>query len=337
MRSRFYGRHIGVAVALLVTLVGCSSSTENSLVVGSDDAELVVVTTVSPITSLASDVACDRATVVGLVPEGVNSHTFEPSPSDVSTLAAADVVFVNGLNLELPTIDLALANVGQNVGIVYLGESTVTPADYIFDFSFPEEGGDPNPHLWTNPAYALGYAEKIADELADLDPANAEDYSANLARLRDRFETLDGAIRRATDTVPVENRRLLTYHDSFPYFAREYGWEVIGAIQPSDFSEPTARDVANLIDQIRDENVPAIFGSEVFSSPVLERIAAETGVQYVDELRDDDLPGAPGDPDHSYFGLMVFDFRTIVEALGGDASAFDGFPTGSVCGEDDPA
>ena len=112
----------------------------------------------------------------------------------------------------------------------------------------------------------------------------------------------------ATATVPEEDRKLLTYHDSFPYFAREYGWEVVGAIQPSDFAEPTPQEVAGLIDQIRAEHLPAIFGSEVFPSPVLEQIAAETGATYVDDLRDDDLPGEAGDPDHSYLGLMVFDF-----------------------------
>ena len=120
------------------------------------------------------------------------------------------------------------------------------------------------------------------------------------------------AVREATDTVPPENRKLLTYHDSFPYFAREYGWDVIGAIQPSDFAEPTAQDVANLIDQVRSEQVPAIFGSEYLPSPeVLEQIAAETGAEYVNDLRDDDLPGENGDPDHSYVGLMVFDFHIV--------------------------
>jgi ABC-type Zn uptake system ZnuABC Zn-binding protein ZnuA len=98
---------------------------------------------------------------------------------------------------------------------------------------------------------------------------------------------------------------------------------VIGAIQPSDFAEPTAQDVAGLIDQIREAEVPAIFGSEVFPSPVLEQIASETGAEYIDDLRDDDLPGENGDPDHSYLGLMVFDFRTFMGALGGDPSAFD--------------
>jgi len=146
----------------------------------------------------------------------------------------------------------------------------------------------------------------------------------------DERRQLDRDVRDVTETVPPENRVLLTYHDSFPYFAREYGWTIIGAIQPADFAEPTAQEVARLIDQIRAQHVPAIFGSEVFPSPVLQQIANETGARYIDDLRDDDLPGDNGDRDHSYFGLMAFDFRTFMGALGGDVSTFDGFDVSNI-------
>lgn len=316
-------------LALVALVAACSPSPELST-----DGRPLAVTTVSPITNLVANIGCSRVQVVGIVPEGVNSHTFEPAPSDAATLAAADVVFVNGLHLEVPTVELAQANMAPGTGLVPLGERTITPDEYIFDVSFPRQGGDPNPHLWTNPLYARRYAELIADELSTLDPDGQAEYRENLARLVERIDLLDVAIRAAGETIPPERRLLLTYHDSFPYFAREYGWRVIGAIQPSDFSEPTPREVADLIDQIREQQVPAIFGSEVFPSPVSEQIAAETGARYVDELRDDDLPGEPGDPEHSYLGLMVFDFRTMVEALGGDASVFDGFPTANVCDDE---
>jgi ABC-type Zn uptake system ZnuABC Zn-binding protein ZnuA len=119
----------------------------------------------------------------------------------------------------------------------------------------------------------------------------------------------------------VARRELLTYHDAYAYFAEHYGWKVIGAVQVSSFEEPTPREVAGLIQQVRQIGVPAIFGSEVFPSKVLAQIGAEAGVRYVDTLRDDDLPGEPGDPEHSWLGLMRFDFVTMVESLGGDASA----------------
>jgi ABC-type Zn uptake system ZnuABC Zn-binding protein ZnuA len=105
---------------------------------------------------------------------------------------------------------------------------------------------------------------------------------------------------------------------------------VIGAVQPSDFSEPSAREVADLIDQIKGQQVPAVFGSEVFPSPVLEQIASEGGAEFIKELRDDDLPGEPGDDLHSYLGLMVQNMRIMIPALGGDASSMDNVETGFV-------
>jgi ABC-type Zn uptake system ZnuABC Zn-binding protein ZnuA len=284
---------------------------------------LQVATTVSPITSIASAIVGDRADVRGIVPEGTNSHTFEPQPSVAETLERADVVFINGLKLEEPTKELALANLRPGVELVELGDLTVTPEEYIFDFSFPEEEGKPNPHLWTDPALARRYAEIVTEKVSALDPANADYYARNLAAFGTRVDALDNAMRRAFATIPEDQKELLTYHDAYAYFARNYGWKVIGAIQVSDFEDPTPREVADLIEQIRAEQVPAIFGSEVFPSPVLAQIAEETGARYVDDLRDDDLPGQPGEPAHSWLGLMRFNYATITEALGGDPTAIE--------------
>ena len=281
---------------------------------------VAVVTTVSPITNIAQNVGGDCVTITGIVPEGTNSHTFEPQPSDAAAFAEADIVFINGLHLEEPTRELAEANVPESAPIVELGSMTIAPDEYIYDFSFPGSEGDPNPHLWTNPLLAGRYAEIMKDELSQLDPGCADTYEANHRAFAARIDELDRMVRDVTATVPDDNRKLLTYHDSFPYFAREYGWEIVGAIQPSDFADPTPQDVARLIDQIRSENIPAILGSEVFASPVLEQIASEAGAAYIDDLRDDDLPGENGDAEHSYLGLMVFDFETFMGALGGDPS-----------------
>ena len=315
-------RRLALASVCVALVAGCSSSGGSE---PADDGRLQVVTTVSPITNIVQNVAGDHASVTGIVPEGTNSHTFEPAPSDAAVMESADIVFMNGLHLEEPTRELAEANLGAGAPLVELGDRTIGPDEYIYDFSFPEEAGDPNPHLWTNPLYAGRYAEIVADELSALDPANAAAYDRNLEAFAARIDELDALVRQVSETVPADQRALLTYHDSFPYFAREYGWRIIGAVQPSDFADPTPQEIAGLIDQIEAEQIPAIFGSEVFPSPVLEQIAAETGAIYVDDLRDDDLPGEPGDTEHSYFGLMVFDYRTFMSALGGDASAFDGF------------
>ncbi|HVE90776.1 MAG TPA: metal ABC transporter substrate-binding protein [Actinomycetota bacterium] len=317
-RASAVRRHLAALGAVaLAAAPGCA---QDPPVAGRGQSGPLVVTSVSPITNVAANIAGAGARVVGLVPEGENAHEFEPPPRTARTLSDARLVFVNGLNLEISLEGLAAKTAGRD-RIVRLGDRTIPRSERIFDFSFPESKGDPNPHAWTNPPYVKRYARTIATELSKADPGRRDDYERNLAAFEQRTGELDAAVRAASATLSPERRTLLTYHDSFPYFARDYGWTVVGAVQPSDFSEPSPRELAALVDQVRERRVGAIFGSEVFPSPVLERIARESGARYVDALRDDDLPGRPGDPGHSWFGLMQFNLVTIVEALGGDASA----------------
>ena len=296
----------------------------------SGDGSLSVVSTVSPITSIVENIGGDRIRLEGIVPEGVNSHTFEPSFSLAETLSEADVVFLNGLFLEQPSLEMAQANLKDGASIVSLGDQTIGREDWQFDFSFPESGGHPNPHLWPDPILSLQYAEIVRDHLAERDPENADYYSANYEVFRSRIVQLDEAIKAIVASVPPGNRKLLTYHDSWAYFAKRYGMTVIGAVQPSDFSEPSVGEVITLIEQIREEKIPAVFGSEVFPSDVMELIASESGATLVDDLSDDDLPGGPGDPRHSYLGLMVANLEVMIPSLGGDASALSGIDTGPV-------
>jgi ABC-type Zn uptake system ZnuABC Zn-binding protein ZnuA len=312
-------------VFVLAALLAAACSARTSTPSGT----ILVVTTVSPITDIAKNVAGGAAEVEGIIPEGVDSHTFEPTPQSARLLSKADLIIINGLHLEDPTLKLAEPNHKDGARIFVLGDHVISASDYIYDFSFPRSGEKPNPHLWMDPAFAIKYAELIRDQLVRFDPSNASAYRTNAERYLALLHRLDEAVAKAVDTIPSQNRVLLTYHDSFAYFAKHYGLRVIGAIQPADFSEPSAREVASLIAQIRVTHVPAIFGSEVFPSPVLSQIAKETGVKYEDTLRDDDLPGNPGDPDHSYVGLMVYDVKTMVTDLGGDPSGLNGIPTKS--------
>jgi len=303
---------VAVAAATAASLGACGEREAGS------GGTLRVATTIAPITSIVATVGGDRVSVTGIVPEGTNSHTFEPKPSAAELLSTVDVVYANGLALEDPTKELAQES---GADVVELGTKAIAESDYIYDFSFPRKEGKPNPHLWTNPRYALAYARIVRDDLSRRDPAGATYFRANYARFAAQIAELDKAMRTAFATVPAGERKLLTYHDAYAYFGRDYGWTVLGAVQPSDFEEPTAKDVAALIDQVRGEKVKAIFGSEVFPSPVLAQIGKETGAQYVDVLRDDDLPGKPGAPEHSWIGLMAFDYITMTEAMGGNASA----------------
>ncbi len=292
--------------------------------------KLQVDTTVAPITSIVANVAGDKADVHGVIPEGSDSHTFEPKPSVAELFAKADVVFVNGLHLEEPTKELAQKNVPSGGQVVELGSILLTPDEYIYDFSFPRDGGKPNPHLWTDPPMARCYAVVAASVLSKGDPANADYYLANAQRFEAKVDDLDQRFKTASDAMPAHNRELLTYHDAYAYFSAHYNWKIIGAIQVSSFEDPTPREVADLIEQIKDEKVPAIFGSEVFPSKVLAQIGSEAGVKYVDTLRDDDLPGGPGDPAHSYLGLMKADFVTMVSNLGGNAAGLTAFDSSDV-------
>ena len=323
------------AVVPFVLLAACAPASGNGQSETADQPPsehlgLRVAATVSPITSIVENIGGSRIRLDGIVPEGVNSHTFEPAPSVASLLSNADLIVANGLFLEEPTIELARANKKPGAVILILGDRTIARDEWKFDFSFTESNGQPNPHLWPDPWLALRYAELVRDALSDLDPEGAGEFAANYAVFSDRIATLDEAITRAVATVPEHARQLLTYHDSWAYFAQRYGFDVVGAAEPSDFSQPSAREVANLIDQLRDLGLGAVFGSEVFPSQVLAQVAAEAGAAYVDGLRDDNLPGSPGDPQHSYLGLMVQNMRIMIPALGGSAEPLDTVDTSPV-------
>ncbi len=309
------------AVGLAACGSGFSSESAGAGGVGAE--KLQVVTTVSPITSIVSNIGGEFVHVTGVIPEGADSHTFEPPPSTAETLSKADIVFVNGLKLEDPTKDLAGQNLNAHGEVVELGTKTITKGQYIYDFSFPKSGGKPNPHLWTNPPYAKAYARIAADTFKRRDPEHGAGYEANYRKFAAQADQLDQAMVRATASMSAKQRELLTYHDAYAYFGLHYGWKIIGAIQVSSFEDPTPKEVADLIVQVKKEGVEAIFGSEVFPSPVLAQIGKEAGVRYVDKLRDDDLPGVPGDRSHSWLGLMKFDYVTMVSNLGGDASTLE--------------
>ena len=306
-----------VSAAALV-LSGCGGSDDSAP--ESDGDSILVATTVSPITSIVSRVGGDCVDVRGIVPEGTNSHTFEPAPSVAALLSDADVVFINGLKLEDPTLAMAEANMADGAELVELGTVALPEEDYIFDFSFPEEDGKPNPHLWTDPTYATIYADIVREVLSERDPECVDQMQENFEAFAAQAEELAEAVRLDQQTVPAGGLKLVTYHDAYAYFAENFGWQVVGAVQPSDFADPTPSEVVTLIEQIRTEGVPTIFGSEVFPSNVLEEVGNETGVRYEQSLRDDDLPGAPGEENHSWLGLLQYNFATMIEGLGGDAS-----------------
>jgi ABC-type Zn uptake system ZnuABC Zn-binding protein ZnuA len=313
-----------------------------------DEPVLTAIAKLAPLADLVRQVGGERVEVVSFVPEGADSHTFQPRPGDVRRLAQADVFFANGLDLNDAVIRLAEANLPDGVPLVRIAEEIADPDEIVYDHVHGDgdddhghthgddddhghthgdtdepDGAGPNPHLWMSVDFAIRYVAVISDTLADVDPEGADFYRDRAEAYTRELEEVDARIAEAVATIPEENRRLVTYHDSWSYFGPRYGLEIVAAIQPADFSEPSAAEIRRIIDQIRELDIPAVFGSEVFPSGVLEVIADETGAQYIADLSDDDLPGTAGDSEHSYIGLMVRNSRLIVEALGGDPSTLD--------------
>ncbi len=327
------GRMLSVvmAAALLLGVGACSSGEDGNGGgksawaddLSKNDGKLKVVTSVAPISDIVRNIGGDRIALHGVIPDGTDSHTFEPKPSDAKVLSQADLILMNGMHLEEPTLKLAEANKKQGAEIKLLGDAAVAEKDWMYDFSFPKEAGDPNPHVWMNPRIALRFAELTKTWLSERDQNNAAYYQANYDKYKAVIDQLDAGIREAQQTVPEKNRKLVTYHDSWAYWAKEYGWTVIGAVQPADFKEPRPQDVAAIIDQVKKEQVPAIFGSEVFPSKVLEQIAKESGAKYVDKLSDDEPPGKADEARHTYVGMQLENMKQMFAALGGNAGALN--------------
>ena len=286
--------------------------------------KLNVVTSVAPITNIVQNIGGNKINLIGLVPEGINSHTFEMTPSDIIKINDADLIILDGLNLEADieqTVENIICKNPNNIELLKLGDNTISKGNWIFDFSFPKDKGDPNPHLWLNVEYAIKFANLTRDKLIEMDPPNSQYYIENSNKYTKLLKQLDEGIKKSVDTIPVENRKLLTYHDSWAYFAPRYGMEVIGAIQASDFSDPSPKDIADLINQVRIEQIPAIFASEVFPTNIIDQIAKEGNVTIVETLSDDDLPGNTGDNNHSYVGMMLENMKNMILPLGGNIDA----------------
>ena len=399
MRKTF--RILPPLLTLLILLAACAPAASEPAGAQSQRERLRVVASISPVTNIVYNIGGDRIDLDGILPPGVDPHTFEPRPSDAVKLAQADLIFVNGLGLDESTMKLAQANLKEGSEIIQLAAAVAEPDELTYglehhhglgeeeghdddedghaeeeghddddeDGHAEEEGHDdddegghaeeeghddddeaghaeeddredddehddgekgaPDPHLLLDPNFVIRYAKVVYVNLAAHDPDNDEFYRANLDEFTARLLALDEAIRATTATIPAENRRLLTYHDSFGYFGRRYGYTIVGAIQPADAFEPSAQEVAALIEQLRAEDVPAIFGSALFYADVLEQISRETGAA-VSSLLDEDLPGVPGDPEHTYIGMMVENMRTLARSLGGDPSLMDGVEVGNV-------
>jgi ABC-type Zn uptake system ZnuABC Zn-binding protein ZnuA len=324
-----------VALALGLVLAACGDGDSPSSVTPEAPAvepELRVVATVSPLADLVAQVGGERVEVRSLVPAGSDAHTYAPRPGDARRIERADLYVGIGLALNDDALQLARTNLRPEARLVLLGEEHLDATAFVFDHAVGERtdlpvdatGLGPNPHVWTSLANARALVRGIVTVLSETDPEGADDYARRGALLDAALAELFARIDTAVATIAPVDRVLVTYHDAWVYFARDHGLDHAIAVQAGDFSDPSAAGVRALIDQVRELEVRAVFGSRVFPSAVLEVIAAESGATYVPGLSDDALPGEPGGPEHTYLELMRQNAVIIVEGLGGDASALSG-------------
>jgi ABC-type Zn uptake system ZnuABC Zn-binding protein ZnuA len=273
-----------------------------------------VVATSSVLADLAAQVAGDRATVTSLVPRGAEVHTFDPSPEDAAAVAEADLVVMNGLGLDDWLRGLVDSAGAAHVPVIALAEGL---DDTTYLAGVGSEAGDPagegpDPHLWLDVANARRYVERLRDLLAALDPGGAPDYAAAAAAFDARLAALDAEIRSAMAGIPNERRRVVSLHDAFAYFGEAYGLEIVAAVMPNPGQEPSAADLAALVDRLRADGASAILAESQFPDDLAAVIAAEAGVAIVEGLFTDSLGDSPAD---TYEGMMRSNLDRIVEAL----------------------
>jgi manganese/iron transport system substrate-binding protein len=224
-----------------------------------------VVVSLAIFADFARQVGGDSVDVSTLVPAGADPHTYEPGPSRIEELTKADLVIVNGLGLEAALEDVVEENISSSAILVELAEGLSVI--------------DENPHLWLDVQNAIAYVEHIRDALVEIDPAAAETYRANADSYLAELRALDEEVAAAIEPIPSERRKLVTYHDAFPYLALRYGLEVVGVVVASPGKEPSAKDVANLVDTITAEDVPAVFKEPQLNARILELAADDAGVE----------------------------------------------------------
>jgi len=306
---------LGVGV-LAAVVAGCDSATTSLTGGAESDGRANVVTTSTMITDWTAQVGGDAIDLVGILDPGADPHVYEPVPADSIALEEADLVFYNGYNLE-PNLVRLMASTGNEARQVAVGE-IIQPLDFEY-----EGQREPDPHVWGNVENVVQIVELIRDELVELDPDNASEFSQNAEAYIAELNQLDGWIETQIATIPPAQRQLVTTHDAFQYYTQAYGLEVAGTlIGISTEEQPSAQTVQQLAETIQALGVPAIFAETTINPRLITTVAEEAGVGLSPTELYSDSIGTPGSEGDSYIAMMVANTRAIVENLGGDYSAF---------------
>lgn len=276
---------------------------------------LRVVATTSIVADVVQNIGGEMIDLTTLMPLGADPHAFEPTPQNMAAIANAHVVFANGAGLETflePILDSADA--GNKIVLVSSGVALL-----LFNATgtqeHEDEHGGADPHTWFDPGNVTVWIRNIENSLAALDPANAVRYKANANAYAAQLVELDSWIRAQTAQIPGANRKLVTDHTVFTYFAAQYGFEQAGAVLPgySTLASPSAKELASLEDAVRAQGVKAIFVGRTANSTLSERLAQDIGIRlvfvYTGSL------GEVGSPGDTYLGMMRANVGAIVDAL----------------------
>jgi ABC-type Zn uptake system ZnuABC Zn-binding protein ZnuA len=275
---------------------------------------LSVVTSTTILGDVISNLGGNRIDLVVLMKKGIDPHSYTPTPRDMAAIYDADVVFLNGAGLE-QNMYKAIGNASGDAPIVQV--SIGIPLRSLND---PSTNGAStghtveDPHVWFSVPNVLHWVDVITENLIALDPQNSTFYQANAASYRGQLKGLDDWIVSQVALIPVQNRKLITNHPVFGYFAERYGLEQLGAVYPINPSaEPSARDISALENAIREYKVPAVFTEDTVNPRLADQVAGDTGVKLA-EVYTGSL-GAPGSGADTYIGMVETDVNIIVSAL----------------------
>lgn len=282
---------------------------------------LKVVASFSIIGDFAKNVGGDRVDVTTLVGPDGDAHVYEPSPADAVSMASAKLVLVNGLHFEGFLQRLVEASASK-AAIVELTKG-ITPIDFKPEFAEAEaaEGGheghnhgSTDPHAFQSVVNAKVYVKNIADAFCNADSAGCDTYKANATAYTDKLDALDKEVREAIAAIPQEKRVVITSHDAFGYFEHEYGLTFLAPQGLSTESEPSAADVAKLVEQVKQDKAAAIFVENITNPRLIEQISVETGIKVGGTLYSDALSKADG-PASTYIDLMRNNIKQIKGAI----------------------
>jgi manganese/iron transport system substrate-binding protein len=265
---------------------------------------LQVVTTTTVLADIVQNVGGDRVTTSSIIPPGVGPEDYEPKPEDAKLLTHAGLIVSNGVGLDGFLDKLLTSGTGGATPQLVLGDGIPT-----IDID-----GQPNPHLWLDPTLVKRYyVPAISAKLAALDPADAATFSANAQAYSARLDALDAELSAKVAQIPPQNRKLVTFHDAFPYLARHYGFELVGVILANVGQEPSAAELASLVETVKAAGVKAVFSEAQFSPKLAQTLAEEAGITKVVTTLYNDALGPP--PADTYLGMMRYDMDQIVQAL----------------------